>query len=108
MNVCGRRSGGGAVRAVSGDRRGSLDDLDGEASGVGHHAGNEKGAVGGRWAYGGEVLIELFEPEGGEDGDHVCVVGEVEVEGLIEGEGGGVVVDGDVVGVGGIGNDVLL
>lgn len=108
MDVCGRRAGAGVTRAIRGDGRRSLDDLDREASGVGHHVGDEEGAVGGWWTFGGEELAELFEAEGCEDGDYVCVVGEIEVEGLVQREGGSIVVDGNVIGVGGGRDDVLL
>ena len=53
--------------------------------------------VGGR-ACGGEELGKLLEAEGGEDGGDVGVVGEGEVEGLVEGEGGRHAVEGDLVG----------
>ena len=40
----------------------------------------------------GEEGVELGEAEGGEDGHDVCVVAKVQVEGLVQGEGDGVVV----------------
>jgi len=46
-----------------------------------------------RWEHG----RELGEAEGGVDGGHVGVVGEVKVESLVEGEGDGVVVESDIV-----------
>lgn len=49
-----------------------------------------------RRAAGGEGLCELSETEGGDDAHDVGVVGEVEVEALVDGEGGGVVVEGCV------------
>ena len=108
MDVRGRWAVGGIGRAVGGDGRGSVYNLDDEPGGRGHHVGDEEGTVGRRWTFGGEVLAELLEAEGGEDWNHVGVVGEVEVEGLVEGEGGGVVVGGDVVRSGSGADDVLL
>ena len=99
------RGGGGAI---GWNWTGRFDNFDAEAGAGGHHVRDYEGAVLRRWAVCGKRLTELFEAEGGEDGDHGCVVREVEVEGLVEGEDGGVGVFGDVVGSVWGGDEVVL
>lgn len=109
VNVSGRWTRNvhvGAV-AIRRDRLGSLDDLNIEAGTEGLHVGDDEGAVlldGG----GGHDRGELGQAEGGKDGHDVRVVGEVEVQSLVQREGGGVVVEGDVQLCGGCADNVVL
>lgn len=54
-----------------------------------------------RWARGWEERRELSKAKGGVDSGHIRVVREIEVEGLVEGEGDGIVVESDIVLCGG-------
>lgn len=71
-------------RRINGLGRG--DDLDDQARSEGRYMGDNHLLVG-RWAAGGEGLVELGEVEGGDYRGDVDVVGEVKVEGSICGEG---------------------
>lgn len=50
-----------------------------------------------RWARGGKNRRKLSEAKGCEDSGNIGIVGEVEIKGLIEWEGDGVVIEGDVI-----------
>jgi len=85
----------GAARAGAVERGRGVDDFHVEAGAEGLHVGDDEGAVRGHVGVGHDGG-ELGEAEGGEDAHDVGVVGEEEVEGLVEGKGDGVVVEGDV------------
>ncbi len=50
-----------------------------------------------RWTRGGEDRRELSEAKSGVDSGHIGVVGEVKVEGLVERESDGIVVESNIV-----------
>lgn len=75
---------------------GGFDDFDVDAGAEGLEVGDDELLVRGRagcW----ECGLELCEAERGEDTRDIGVVAEVKVEGLVQGESDGVVVEGDVI-----------
>lgn len=71
------------------------DDFNVDTGGEGLEVGDDELMVW-RWAGGGQDGGELGEAEGGEDAAHIGVMGEVEIEGLVQGKGRVHAVKGDV------------